>query len=190
MLGRHPMDGALHLTAIGRIATSRCGVVATVEQHHLSVGILLYALAPDEIAVTKPYLCAGRQAVELLGGHLHKILPLYVEFSAEGDLPGTSPLILGVIHRLQPFYLPLGIGVYNHFQRIQHPHAAKGALIEVFAEVELQQREVYNVIALGHAHGFGKSLYRLGGIATPAKGAYGGQARIVPTCHHPCLHQL
>ena len=63
MGGTHPVDGALDLASVGRIAVAGLKVGGAVDGRNAAVGILLHALALDDVCAHQTHLTAHGQAL-------------------------------------------------------------------------------------------------------------------------------
>ena len=86
--GAHPVDGTLDLAAIGRVAVAGLEVGGAVDDSDAAVGVLLDALALDDIAAHQTDFAADGQALELRRRHLGEVLVLDPQLPGEGDLAG------------------------------------------------------------------------------------------------------
>ena len=89
--------------------------------------------------------------------------------------------IFGIVDRVQLFDLAFGIILDHDFERPQHRHHARRALVQIFADAVLQHGDIDRAVALGHADALAKRADRFRRVAAAAKAANGRHARIVPT---------
>src|SRR6185312_12249373 len=87
---RYPVDRALHLAAVGRVAAARRRVVGAAQLHYLARGVLHCLAAGNEIGEAQPHLAAGREPIELLGRVLHEIVALDIELAAKSDAASSG----------------------------------------------------------------------------------------------------
>ncbi len=185
-----PMDGGLHLTvAVGHTALGH-RIVGTVNLGDIA-GIIFHHMSTlNNVGVFQAYLTVDGQAVELLVGVLAEVGTLDPQLFGEGNFTGARFGIFRIVHGVHFLHLVLGIVVDDELHRIQHGHGADGGLVEVLARTKLKQRDINNIVALGHANGFGKVADGSRRIAAAAQTANGGHTRVVPTVHIVLLHQL
>ena len=91
MRGRHPMDGGLHLAAVGRVAATRRRIVGAAQFGHLALGVLHDFTASNEIGVAQAHLGARRQPEEFLRRIFHEVVLLDVKFAREFYLARRPP---------------------------------------------------------------------------------------------------
>ena len=185
-----PVQGSLHLAAVGGVATTGGRVVGAMDAGDVALGIFLHALGGDEIGIAQSHLAAQAQAEILLGSLLHKVLALDIELAAERNLTCAVGLVLGIVDGGEHFGLSFGIVVDDQFHRVQHCHAAGGHLVQMVAQAVLQAHIVDDVVALGHSDVLAEIADALGRVATAAETADGGHAGIVPAAHVVLLDQL
>ena len=87
MRSRHPVEGALNLSAVRRVAALRLRVPCTAQRRDLTRLVLNQTCACEETSVTEAHLLADREAKPLLVWRdLNKVFTLNVELSGERDL--------------------------------------------------------------------------------------------------------
>ncbi len=80
------MNGALDLAAVGAVAAAAGGIVSAVNLDDVTFCVLHAAGALDEIGAHEAHLVAGEHAEIFLGGLLHEVLPLNVNFLCKRHL--------------------------------------------------------------------------------------------------------
>ena len=184
------MDNTLHLAAIRRATTCRLGVIGTTQLDNIASLILYNLLTLNEISIPQAHLTTGAKTIVTLGGLLHKVGLLDENLPTKGNLPTTGSLILGVVHTAEDLALTLGVVGNNHLQGVDNCHAALGNLIKILPHAILKQREVDNIIPLGHTHLLGESADRRGSVALATQCANGGHSGVIPTRNHLVFNQL
>jgi len=133
--GRHPVNRPVRggvPTALGGGAPAGVGIDRATQLHDLAVLVFDDLLAGQKISVTEAHLPAGRQADEVLGRVLLKVVSLDVEFAGEGDLARVLLVdVTGPVRGLQPVHLALLDVGDDHLQRVEHGHDARGLFVEV-----------------------------------------------------------
>ena len=79
-----PMDGALDLAAVGRVAAARGWVITAVQFHDLAVGILDHVLAFNEVSIAQAHFAPGGETVVLGGRFFAEIIFFDVDHLREG----------------------------------------------------------------------------------------------------------
>jgi hypothetical protein len=155
-----------------------------------AVGVLVNADAGHEVAIAQAHLPAGCQAEELLRRILHEVVALDPQLSGERHLAHAGALVLRVVDRVHVLGLASGVVVEDHLQRVQHRHHPQRVLVEVLAEVVLQQLDLVHAVHLGDTDLVTEAADGSGCVAAPAHPDDGRQPRVVPTGHDTLLDQL
>jgi hypothetical protein len=106
-----------------------------------------------------------------------------------GTLRFAGAFVLGIIDRVDFLNLTFRIVVDHDFQRPQHGHHARGALVQVFADEVFEHRKFERAIGLGNPNGRTEIADRLRRIAAAPYPGKRRHARIVPTRDTLFLHQ-
>ena len=145
------MDGSLDFAACEAASGLRLRIVGAVYLDDLSVLVLYKAFALYKIRVHQADLIAREQPEILLRRLLHKVLPLNIQFPAEGYFAAAQLLVFQVVGSVQVFHLSFGIIVDHKLDRIQHRHHAGPLQLQILADAVLQHGVVHGGLALGNA---------------------------------------
>ena len=184
------MHRGLHLAAVGRIASSRRRVVGAPQLDDVPCGILHDFGAGDEVRATQAHFPSRREPEELLRRHLAEIVLLDVQDSREGHLAGAGGGVLGIVDDVDLFDLAFRVVGDDDLQRAKDRHDARRVAIQVFADAELELRDVDDVLFLGDADALAEIADRLGRVAPASEAADRRHPRIVPSRDVAELHQL
>ena len=95
--------------------------------------------------------------------------------------------MVGHFHEL---FLALGVVVDHELQRVEHRHAARRDLVQVLAHAVFEDREVDDLVRLGHADALGEDAEALGRVAAAARAGERGHARVVPAVDGLLIDEL
>ena len=190
--GAHPVDGTLDLAAIGRVAVAGLEVGSAVDDSDAAVGVLLDALALDDIAAHQTDFAADGQALELRRRHLGEVLVLDPQLLREGDLAGSGVVgfTVGVVGDVEILGLVGGVVVHHQLDGVQHGDAALRGQVQLAADAGFQLAHINEVVGLGDAGLAHEGEDRRSGVAAAAQAAQGGHAGVIPAVHDAHLHQL
>ena len=186
------MDGTLDLAAIGRIAVAGLEVGSAVDDSDAAVGVLLDALALDEIAAHQTDFAADGQALELRRRHLGEVLVLDPQLPGEGDLAGGGVVgfPVGVVGDVEILGLVGGVVVHHQLDGVQHGDAALCGQVQLAADAGFQLAHINEVVGLGDAGLPHEGEDGRSGVAAAAQAAQGGHPGVIPAVHDAHLHQL
>ena len=156
----------------------------------VALGVFLVADALYDIGILQAHLAVGFQTEVLLGRILHKVGALDIHLTGERNAAERAVGLLGIERRVEPFHFALFPVVNHQLNRVNHGHVAVRAAVQVVADAPFEQREVDDVVALGHAHLLRKGADALRRIAAAAQTADGRHARVVPAVHIAVLHEF
>ncbi len=128
----------------------------------------------------EPHLASGSQTEKLPRRILAEIVPVDVELARERQHPCAGGLILGIVDRLDLFHLSFRIVFDDDLERFEHRHDPRSALVELFAQQMLEQREVENAVGLRHPNVAAKTPNCRRAVTAAAHSREGRHARIIP----------
>ena len=189
MLGRDPVDGGLHLAAVGGVPAAGVGVIPANQPGHRPVRAGDRIPAAQEVAGPQPHLPAGRQPPELGRRVGHEVVPFDPQPPGEGHLPGAGRVVGGVVGGVAPLHPALGPVLDHHLQRPQHRHPAGGMAVVVIAPERLQQLDLMHALHPVHPDVLAEGPDGLGRVSPAAHPPQGGHAGVVPPVHLALGHQ-
>src|SRR5580658_4685671 len=101
MGGADPMNGAFDLARRSRAARLAVKVGRAAQFRELTVGVLDYFLALDDVGVFQSHFAAGFEAEKLGRRRFGKIVALDEQFAAERNFPFARVWILGIVDGLE-----------------------------------------------------------------------------------------
>ena len=151
VVGRYPVECALHL-AVGALKAALAErVVLGLNLHDVALGILCAASALHDVGVLQTYLLARSHAEEFFRSILHEVVALDPKIAREGDGVCAVSLVLRVVNSLHLLSLTLRIVGDDEFNRVEHSRHAQRTLVQILANGSLEQRHVVESVELGVA---------------------------------------
>ena len=184
------MDGAAHFSPVGSVAAASLRVVGAVEFDDFAALVPNHVHTGDKVAITEPDFPSGSEAVILLWRILHKVAALDIKFAREGNLSRSGAFIFGVVDCLERFGFSFRIVDEDDLQRVENRHAARGAFVEILADVIFQQAHVHDAVVSRDADAVAEFPNGFGGVASAAKPGKGGHARVVPAADVAALDEF
>jgi len=191
MVGRHPVERALHPAAVRCVAASGGRVIGASQSGDAArPGVFFNTRAGDEVGAPQTHLTAWGQTEELGRRAFPEVVPLDVDGAREGDLPRPHGGVVRMEGDLEDLGGSFGVVLDDDLQRFEDGHDPGRALVQVLADAELQQGHVDRAVLLGHADAVAESADGLGCVSPAAQPCYGGHARVVPARDDAELHEL
>src|SRR5215831_7494640 len=106
------------------------------------------------------------------------------------DLARSCAGILRIIYGIQLFNFAFGIIGDDDFDWPQDREPAQSALVQIFANGMLKDRDVSQADVFGDANMISECTNRFGGHSTAANARNGWQTRVIPTGYNFVVHQL
>ena len=107
-------------------------------------GCVLYHCYPSgltgaiEVGPAQSHFTSDSQTEELLRWILPKVVPLDVEHPGKRNLASSGAWILRIVDDLELFHQVFRVIVDDDAERMQHPHHARRALVQIFAQEVLE----------------------------------------------------
>ncbi|MNT06757.1 hypothetical protein D3C72_1414380 [compost metagenome] len=189
MLGRHPVDHAFHLTAIGRILAQGIRIVAAEDSGDLAFSVFLHAFRFDHVGITQTHFFPQHQTLVLLVGFFAEVSTVDINLAAERHFTAAHFRLVRVIRHRHHFHA--GSHIFNdNLNRIQHRHRTRCVVVQLFTNASFERHHFNVVILLGHADTLAEFADGCGGIATTTQAGNGRHTRVIPAFNDFLGHQL
>ena len=190
--GTDPVDGTLDLAAVDGVAVAGLEVGGAVDGCDAAVGVLLDALALDDISTHQTDFAADGQTLELGRRHLGKVLVLDPQLTGKGDFTGGGIVCLtvGVVGNVEILGLVLRVVVDDEFDRVEDGDTPLCGQVQLAADAGFQLAHVDEVVRLGDAGLTDEGEDGGRGVTTAAQTAQGRHTGIIPAVDDAHLDQL
>ncbi|MCY1172027.1 hypothetical protein D9M73_121530 [compost metagenome] len=182
------MDHALDLAAF-RVLAQGVRVVRATQFDDVAVGVLDRFVGTDHIAAAQAHFTGRFQALVALWRLFHEVVTVDVQFAFERQSTHAH-VFFRVARQFEVLDLALRVVGDHDFQRTQHAHGTRGALVEVVTDAELEHAEVNHAVGTVGADHFAEVADRFRRVATAAETRQRGHARVVPAVDVLFIDQL
>src|SRR3989344_4019249 len=186
--GRHPVDHALDLAAF-RVLAQGFWIIRAAQFDDVARGVLDRFVGADHVAAAQAHFAGRFQALVAFWRLFHEVVTVDVDFTGERQC-AHAHVFFRVAWQFEVLDLAFRVVGDHDFQRAQHAHGARGAVVEVVTDAEFEHAEVDHAVGTVGADHFAEVADGLGRVAATAEARQRRHARVVPAVDVLFIHQL
>ena len=122
-----------------------------MDDRHVAIFIRLISFAFDKICMHQTHFVAGEEAEILLRRLDHEILPLNIQFTAEGNLAHSKFRILHIVVHFQILHFPFRVIINHQFDGVKNGHHSGLLQLQVLPDAVFKHGIIHGTLAFGYA---------------------------------------
>ncbi len=182
------MDHAFDLAPF-RVLAEGVRVVRATQFDDVAVGVLDRFVGADHVAAAQTHFTGRFQALVALRRLFHEVFTVNVDFPGKRQR-AHAHVFFRMAWQFEVFDLAFRVVGDDHFQRTQHAHGARCAVVEVVTNAEFEHAEIDHAVGTVGADHFAEVADRFRRVATAAEARQRGHPRIVPAIDVLLVNQL